>query len=99
MNQIMKTEGKAGSRAMKARRIDLLAIGVGVIVVVVLILVTGKEKAKWIPTDEKHRPFYEAVKRGDNRAGIEGGCVSCHKTFPPKHPPKEQCLLCHRLHR
>jgi hypothetical protein len=83
---------------MKARKKDLLAIGLGVIILVVLILVTGKEKAKWAPADEKHRPFYEALKKGDNKAVVEKGCVSCHKTFPAKHPPKEQCLLCHRLH-
>ena len=82
---------------MKVRKIDLLAIGLSVIILVVLILVTGKEKAKWVPADEKHRPFYEAVKKGNGKTEVERGCVSCHKTFPAKHPPKEQCLLCHRL--
>jgi hypothetical protein len=46
-----------------------------------------------------HRPFLEAVARGESRQDVEKGCVSCHNDraipLPRKHPPKEQCLLCH----
>ena len=65
---------------MKARKIDLLAIGLSVIILVVLILVTGKEMAKWVPADEKHRPFYEAVKKGNSKTEVERGCP-CKKVM------------------
>ncbi len=83
---------------MRVKKRDLLAIAVGVGVIVVLILSTGAKKAKEIPVDGRHRSFYDALKRGDSRAEVERGCTACHKALSGKHPPKEQCLICHRFH-
>ncbi|HUL29690.1 MAG TPA: cytochrome C, partial [Thermodesulfobacteriota bacterium] len=56
---------------------------------------------KRVPADEKHRAFYEAMEKGHNRIEVEKECVTCHSTqaipLPEKHPPKEQCLICHKL--
>jgi len=42
------------------------------------------------------RLFYKADKKG-----AEVFCEPCHKEqkvpFPPNHPPKNRCLLCHKL--
>lgn len=87
---------------MKITKRDLLAIASFVFVLAVLIVGTGREKAKMVPPDDKHRPFYEAMEKGAGRVETERGCVACHNPrtdpLPKKHPPKEQCLICHKLH-
>ncbi len=86
---------------MKVTKRDLLAIVALVIVLVVLIMSTTREKAKPVPFDNKHRAFYEAMKKGKDRIEVEKSCVACHSpqaiSLPKKHPPKEQCLICHKL--
>ena len=86
---------------MKVTKRDLLALAAVVVVIVVLIMITGHEKAKRAPADEKHRAYYEAMKKGGNRIEVERGCITCHNSqanpLPTKHPPKEQCLICHKL--
>ncbi len=86
---------------MKLKKRDWLVIAGGVGLLALLILSTGKDKAGRVPFDEKHRPFYEALKKGDSRMDVEKGCSTCHKAqgvpLPDKHPPKEQCLICHKL--
>ncbi len=66
-----------------------------------LILSTTREKAKLVPFDDKHQAFYEALKKGQDRSETEKGCIVCHNSqaipLPKKHPPKEQCLICHKL--
>ncbi len=41
------------------------------------------------------------MKKGQDRIGVERGCITCHNSqaipLPKKHPPKEQCLICHKL--
>ena len=72
-----------------------------VLVFTVLILSTVHEKARRVPIDNIHRAFYEAMEKGENRIAVEKDCIACHKPpanpLPRKHPPKEQCLICHKL--
>ncbi len=86
---------------MKVTKRDLLTIAVISIVIIVLIISTTREKGKLVPFDDKHRVFYEARKKGEDRSEVEKGCVTCHNPqampLPKKHPPKEQCLICHKL--
>jgi cytochrome c5 len=86
---------------MKVMKRDLLAIAAAAAVIVVLIMVTVREKAKPVPADDKHRAFYEAMEKGGDRVEVERACITCHNSqaipLPKKHPPKEQCLICHKL--
>ena len=86
---------------MKVTKRDLLTIAAVVLVLVVLIISTAREKAKRVPADDRHRAFYEAMEKGGDRIDVEKGCITCHNSqaipLPKKHPPKEQCLICHKL--
>lgn len=86
---------------MKVTKRDSFTIAAIAVVLVVLIMSTVHEKAKPVPFDDKHRAFYEAMKRGQERIEAERGCMTCHDSraipLPKKHPPKEQCLICHKL--
>jgi hypothetical protein len=82
------------------RRDGLFALVIAAIIGV--LVVTGrKEKAKMIPRDKNHLFFYERMDKGAVRTDMESMCRTCHNvnavTLPLNHPPKEQCLLCHRL--
>jgi hypothetical protein len=87
---------------MKVKKRDLLAIVAVVAVLVVLFMSTARHKGKRVPVDDKHRVFYEAIEKGSDRIEVERGCIPCHNSqaipLPKKHPPKEQCLICHKLH-
>ena len=88
---------------MKINKRDLLAGAFFVLVIVAIIVVsTTREKVREVPADDRHRPFYEALEKGAGRAAVERGCLTCHNPrtnpLPEKHPPKEECLICHRLH-
>ena len=86
---------------MRVTKRDLVAIAAVAVVILVLTMMTGREKAKRVPADDKHRASYEAIKKGVYRIEVERGCITCHNPqaipLPPKHPPKEQCLICHKL--
>jgi hypothetical protein len=86
---------------MKIRKRDWLTIAIVVAGLVVLIMSTVREKVNRVPVDDKHRPFYESMKKGDDRIQTEKKCLTCHNPeaipLPKKHPPKEQCLICHKL--
>jgi len=88
---------------MKVRRRDWLTIVVVAAALIVLIMSTVREKPKHVPADDKHRPFYGSMKKGDDRIQTENKCLTCHNPetipLPKKHPPKEQCLICHKLHQ
>ncbi len=88
---------------MKVMRRDLSAIVAAAVVIVMLIMITAREKAKSVPADDKHRAFYEAVEKGGDRVEVERACITCHNSqaipLPKKHPPKEQCLICHKLNK
>ena len=89
---------------MKVTGKDFFSIGIVLLVlIVVLILSTGHEKTRPVPADDKHRPFSEAMEKGADRADVERRCVTCHNPganpLSRKHPPKEECLICHKLGR
>ncbi len=86
---------------MKVTKRDVLTIAAVLLVLVVLILSTFRENAKRVPADNKHRASYESLKKGGNRNEVERGCTTCHNPqaipLSKKHPPKEQCLICHKI--
>lgn len=88
---------------MKLVKRDGIFVTVIAAVLGMLYVGTGKEKAKNVPYDEKHRPFYEVTHKELDRTAAEKKCATCHGTgtmhLPKDHPPKEQCLLCHKLSR
>ena len=88
---------------MKVTKRDLFAVAAVLFVLVVLIMSTARDKAKRVPVDDKHRASYEAMEKGLDRIRVERGCITCHNSqtipLPEKHPPKEQCLICHKLNK
>jgi hypothetical protein len=67
-----------------------LVFGAVVLIAALVFLSSGK-KAPFIPSDDIHRA-----------ATTEVACAACHasgKQAPLKasHPPKEQCLICHKV--
>jgi len=86
---------------MKVRRRDAIFIAAIALLLGVLAIGTGKGKGKSIPLDERHRPSYQALQSGRSRADVELVCTTCHSAsslpLPKRHPPKEQCLICHEL--
>lgn len=86
---------------MKVAKRDWIFIAVIGVTLGALFMSTGREKAAKIPYDDKHRPYYEAVLKGGDRMEMEKGCGACHGIrgvpLSRTHPPKEQCLLCHKL--
>lgn len=86
---------------MKIDKRDWLFIGMIVVVLAIFIGLTGKEKTKKVPLDDRHKPFYETYAKTHSKREAEKGCETCHNEngvkFPPNHPPKNRCLLCHKL--
>ncbi len=86
---------------MKLTKRDFLTIAAVAVVLVVFIMSTTHEKAKRVPVDDKHRASYVTLEKGRDRIEAERGCIACHNPhdvpLPKKHPPKEQCLICHKL--
>ena len=84
---------------MKVTKQDWLFAAVIAIVLGILLLNTGKEKARRVPADDRHRPLLERLAKGAGREEVERECAACHNArniaLPENHPPKEQCLLCH----
>ena len=94
---------------MKIGKKDWIFIALIAIVLAVFYAISGKEKTKKVPLDEKHKPFYEVVKQTGSKMEADKGCPACHFEpggipFPPKHPvkPKDgpmRCLYCHKLQK
>jgi len=68
-----------------------LLIAAAVIIAVLAILSSSGKKAPSIPPDNIHSTIT-----------TQEGCAACHapgKQWPLKasHPPKEQCLICHKV--
>ena len=88
---------------MNVAKRDRIFIAVIIVVLSVLFISTSIEKGKKVPYDDKHRQFYELMDNGMERVKTEKGCAMCHSTqsnpLPKDHPPKEQCLICHKLSR
>ena len=84
---------------MKVTKKDWLFAAAIALVLGILLLNTGKEKAKRVPADDRHRPLLERLAKGADREEVERECAVCHNArsiaLPVNHPPKEQCLLCH----
>jgi len=85
---------------MKVRRRDAVFIAAIALLIGVLAFGTVKGKGKDIPLDDRHRSSYRALESGESRARVELVCTTCHSKsslpLPKGHPPKEQCLLCHK---
>lgn len=85
---------------MQLSRRDWIFIAV-IGAVLAILLVNGlREKPKKIPGDVTHRLFLRSLSKGVGREEVERRCLDCHnlqvRPLPRAHPPKEQCLLCHR---
>jgi len=70
-----------------------MIIAAAVIVVVLVLLSSTGKKAPFIPLDNIH-----------NDITTQEACAACHapdKQAPLKanHPPKEQCLICHKVNK
>jgi hypothetical protein len=80
---------------------DLFIIAGIALILVILIIGGTRNKGHQVPGDERHRPFIDAVGKGLDREATEKGCVTCHnpqsRPLPKNHPPKEQCLICHKI--
>jgi len=77
-----------------------------IVVVLVLVIIgvlaagRGRMKAAPVPNDERHRQVYDLLGKGGERGEVEKTCAPCHgsqgKPLSKGHPPKEQCLICHK---
>ena len=69
-------------------------------ILAILLVNTGGQKPRNVPSDNKHRPLLNAISEGKAREEVEKACTSCHNAraipLPKNHPPKEQCLICHK---
>jgi hypothetical protein len=86
---------------MRLSKRDSFFVGGIAVVLVVLALGTLKGQGQNTPFDDLHRPSYVAIKNGRSQAQVELVCTTCHSksslAFTKTHPPKEQCLICHKL--
>ena len=53
-------------------------------------------------SEEKHMEMMFCAFEPSKCIKEEKGCTSCHNPqtapLPRRHPPKEQCLICHKMH-
>ena len=84
---------------MPLRTRDIIVIAAAGGLLLVLALNSLRARPVAMSASAAHRPFAEALTRGEQRSVVEKGCPVCHspagRPLPAKHPPKEQCLLCH----
>ncbi len=77
----------------------ILLIVVGV-AMAFLLFASFQSKSVKIPRDANHLPLLAMIAEGGNREVTERECFGCHGSqavpLSRKHPPKEQCLLCHQ---
>jgi hypothetical protein len=86
---------------------DWIFIAIIGAVLLIFVAITGEEKTKKVPLDDKHRPSYEIFQKTGSKMEADKGCPACHfepggVPFPEKHPvkPKDgpmRCLFCHKL--
>jgi hypothetical protein len=88
-------------KVKKLRPIDYLCIASLILLAVVLNYGSGTGQGNDVPLDDRHRAVYDAIKSGRSRVETELVCATCHSKssipLPKKHPPKDECLLCHLL--
>ena len=84
---------------MQISQRDGLFIGAALIIVAVLVFGTSKKLGPDIPVNAVHKVFFRQLERGDKRLTLEKGCIVCHPALirSKKHPPKEECMVCHQL--
>ncbi len=84
----------------KKRRMIDIAFVVLAILVVAFFLRAPEETTHRVPFDENHQRFYPMITEQGKKVA-EKFCVECHTEggvpFPEGHPPKNRCLLCHKL--
>lgn len=82
---------------MKKR--DILLLLGGAIIIAVLWMAPAETTTR-VPKDNNHLRFYKIVKNEGKKAA-EKFCLDCHNPnnvrFPKDHPPKNRCLLCHKM--
>ena len=93
---------------MKIKKSDWFFIVIGAAVLIVFIVISGPEKTKKVPYNDKHLSFYEMAARDGlkGQKAADTGCPKCHNEeggipFPAKHPVKPSagpmsCHLCHK---
>ncbi|MBJ6724628.1 cytochrome C [Geomesophilobacter sediminis] len=82
---------------MSLKKRDLYVILAVFCLGLVLALGSLKGNGKDTPYDEMHWKVYRALQAGQQRETVEKGCNECHAIVTIKnHPPKEQCLICHK---
>jgi hypothetical protein len=74
---------------------------------IIFYVISGEEKTKRVPYDDKHMAAYELMQKTGSKMEVDKGCPTCHNEqggvpFPAKHPikPKDgimRCLFCHKL--
>jgi len=83
----------------KRRILDIIVLIAGVLVVI-FFLKAPPETTAHVPKDEIHQRFYTIVAEQGKKAA-EPFCSECHNAdgvpFPPEHPLKNRCLICHKL--
>ncbi|MBJ6725399.1 cytochrome C [Geomesophilobacter sediminis] len=92
---------------MQISKKDWMFIGVIAVVIIIFVAISGEEKTKRVPLDDKHKPSYDLFNKTQSKMEVDKGCPACHfepggVPFPPKHPvkPKDgpmRCLFCHKL--
>lgn len=92
---------------MKISRKDWMFIALGLAVLIVFYIISGPEKTKQVPNDDRHRPAYDVFKQTGSKKEADKTCPTCHNEqggipFPKDHPlkPKDgpmSCHLCHKL--
>jgi hypothetical protein len=92
---------------MRIGKKDWMFIAIIVAVLAIFYAISGEEKTKRVPLDDKHKEFYELFKKTGSKMEVDKKCPTCHfepggVPFPAKHPvkPKDgpmRCLFCHKL--
>ena len=94
---------------MKIMKSDWFFILLGSVVLILFIVISGPEKTKKVPYNDKHKVFYNMVKQSGSKMEADKECPACHNEkggipFPAKHPVKPtggpmRCLFCHKLEK
>ncbi len=82
---------------MKKR--DMLLL-LGAVLLVAFLWMAPDETTTHMPKDDNHLRLYKIMQEEGKKAA-EKFCEDCHNQdgvpFPKDHPPKNRCLLCHKL--
>ena len=72
---------------------NILFIAVAAAILLVLFFLSSRNKAPFIPADDLHKSVTTNEACGDCHAPGKGAPLK------ESHPPKEQCLICHKAKR